>query len=352
MSEYEAHVDGDAVLSALLVGDRELRAVPLPRRPIGATDVRVRVLSSGICGSDLGTYRGHHPYKHPPTVLGHELCGVVQEVGADVTTFKPGERVTSFAFASCTRCSACLRGDQNLCSRKENLSAGELGGSLAQEVLLRESMVCALPAGMPDDVAVLVEPLAIAAHAASLADLSNARVCVIGCGTIGLGSVIAACVSSARTITGLDRGERKRQRFEAVGGDVFVDVSSQPAVNHPKLTAAEHDVVIVATSYPGVLDDALRLVRAGGVVIVVSYFPDVHTFQVNEAVAREVTIRGSALSCRSDVDTVYSWWSQGRIDPSAIISHRFSLSAVTEAFQLMDRGSDDLGKIIVQGKVE
>jgi 2-desacetyl-2-hydroxyethyl bacteriochlorophyllide A dehydrogenase len=334
--------------SAVLEGTRDLRMVTAPAAPLGDGDVRVRVVSSGICGSDLAAYRGHHPYKRPPAVLGHELSGIVTEVGGAVRRVRCGDRVATFAYAPCLRCAACRQGDPHLCSDRENLSAGRLGGTLAQEVVLREAMVCPVPPGMPSDAVVLVEPLSISAHAASLAAIGGRSVCVIGCGTIGLGCVIAARAGGAASIRGVDRGDVKRDRVIALGGDAFVDVRVA-AIRDRAHEVGDHDVVFVATAYPGVLDDAVRLARPGGTVVVVSHFPDAQAFHPNDAVSREVALRGSALSSPRDVAAVLSWWDAGLVATDALISHRFDLASTPEAFALLDRGADDLGKIVVDG---
>ncbi|MBF4619278.1 alcohol dehydrogenase catalytic domain-containing protein [Clavibacter sp. VKM Ac-2873] len=338
-----------AVVSAVLRAERDVQVETAPAGTLGADDVRVRVISSGICGSDLAAYRGHHPYKRPPAVLGHELAGTVTEVGTGVRDVRPGDRVATFAYAPCLRCAACRRGDPHLCSDRENLSAGRLGGTLAEEVVLRASMVCVVPPRMPSDAVVLIEPLAISAHAAALAVLDGRSVCVIGCGTIGLGCVIAARAAGAASIRGIDRGDGKRDRFIATGGDAFVDVRQAAVRELPDEDVVEHDVVVVATAYPGVLDDAVRLTRPGGTVIVVSYFPDAQVLHANDAVSKEIAIRGSALSTRRDVAAVIAWWEAGLVEPGTLISHRFALAAAPDAFALMDGGGDDLGKIIVEG---
>jgi 2-desacetyl-2-hydroxyethyl bacteriochlorophyllide A dehydrogenase len=339
-------------LAVVLTAEREVecREVPIPE--VGAHDLLVRVIATGICGSDLATYRGTHPYKKAPVVLGHELCGEVVEIGASVRGARPRDRVCSAAFAACGACADCRRGATNLCSARANLSHGDWAGSFASHVLLRDTMVFPLDAGVHPEAGAMAEPLAIAVHAARLAT-AGTTVAVLGAGGIGLCCAIAAEQLGLGEITCVDLGPDKARLAALAGATYYVDAAAAGAVTgvlgtHPRGV----DVTFVATGYPGVLDDARAITRPGGEVIVVSYFDRPQEVTLNPFVSAELTVRFSALCTARDFADVTGWLADGSVDPRGLITHRFPMRDAALALRLMDRSVGQVGKIMLHTSSE
>lgn len=322
-------------------GRIEHRRTPLPT--VAPGELLVRVLATGICGSDLATYRGAHPYKTAPTVLGHELCGtVVTPAGG----FAEGELVCAAAYAHCGDCPMCARGRTNLCGAKANLCHLGWDGSFAQYVTLRPAMTYRLPAGTDPELGALVEPLSIAHHAVALAGPADGRaVRIIGAGNIGLGCLIAAKRLGFGTVVCSDLGPHKGRRAEALGADGYLDVLA--GGSGPGPAAPEADVVLVAAGHPGALNEAVRAVRPGGTVVVVSFFDRPPAVAVNALVGKEVRVIGSSLSTAEDFHAVIGWLAEGSIDPRPMVTHRFGLAGAGAALALMAAGEPATGKIII-----
>lgn len=316
-------------------GRIEYRSGPVPT-PEGE-ELLVRVLATGVCGSDLATYRGAHPYKTAPVVLGHELCGVVERAAGG---FAVGDLVCAAAYAHCESCDRCAQGLTNLCRNKRNLCHGGWEGSFAEYVTLRPNMTFALPAGLDPELGALVEPLSIGLHAIRLAGPAEERTMrVIGSGTIGLACLIAARRLGFGRITCTDVGPEKGARALALGADEYLSA--------PGAGTTETDVVVVASSHPGAVDEAVGAVRAGGSVIVVSFFDGSVPLAANAVVGREVTVIGSSLSTAEDFHTVISWLAADEIDPRPMVTHRFALADTAAAMALMAEGRTTTGKIIL-----
>ncbi|SDK21061.1 L-iditol 2-dehydrogenase [Actinopolyspora mzabensis] len=333
-----------AVLTAVETMRTRTVAVPAPR----ADELLVRVVETGICGSDVAAYRGLHPYKRPPVVLGHELSGVVETVGEKVTGFAVGDRVCSAAYSPCGACQECARGAVHLCRARSNLSHDGWQGSFAQYVVLRANSTFRLDDTIGFTSGALVEPLAIGLHAARLIRHEMPRLLVLGTGNIGLTCLTAARRLGATEVLCADIGADKGERAHALGSDGYIDTREGPPPSQRRLADHPVDVTIVATGYEGVLDDALAVTRPGGQVIVVSYFDHPHALNLNDWVSAEVTLDFSALATPEDFRTVLAWLASGQIDPAPMVTDRFSLRTASEAFELLETASPHVGKILLE----
>ncbi|RDI55587.1 zinc-dependent alcohol dehydrogenase [Nocardia mexicana] len=338
-----------AMTAAVLVADREIVVRQLPVPSPADDQVLVRVAVSGVCGSDVATYRGLHPYKRPPIVLGHELCGRVAAVGGAVTDIAVGERVTSAAFSWCGDCPHCRRGAVNLCRARRNLCHLGWHGSFADYVVLDRTMVFRLPGGLDAEAGALAEPLSIATHAIRMIDAPAGKsLVVLGSGSIGLCCVLVARTLGIGDTVCVDIGAPKRRLAVRAGADVFVDArTGPPAASVPGAPPGGADVTVVAAGYPGVLADARAVTKPGGLVVVVSYFDTAQEFDLNAMVSAELTVRFSALSTPADFHDVVSWLAGGVIDPTSLVTHRFPLTRAGEAMELADRAAGLAGKVTI-----
>src|SRR5258707_15870568 len=162
--------------------------VPMPT--IAPDEVLIKVVYSGICGSELSGFEGKNELRKPPLIMGHEFSGTIEAVGeqvaADFPELSVGKPVTANPLIPCGRCSYCLKGQQHLCSRRK-LHSASLPGSNAQYISVRAGSVYLLPEGMLMQTAALVEPTACGVHAARLGmPVPGEETLVIGAGPIGL----------------------------------------------------------------------------------------------------------------------------------------------------------------------
>lgn len=284
-----------------------LRDVAPPRLP-SPRWVRVSPRMAGICGSDLATItcKGS-PYLAPltsmPFVLGHEVVGVVDETGADVTRVKTGDRVVLQPALGCAArgiapfCAACARGDLALCRNvtRGDVSAGiqtgfcrDTGGGWSGGFVAHESQLYHLPDALPDRAAVLIEPFACALHACLRANPGPGEtVLVVGCGAVGLLLIAALrATGCAARIVAVARHEHQRRHAlalgasetvesrgsvadryaawgRALGADVLAPELGKPAV----IGGADVTYDCVASSES--LDDGIRFTRGGGTLVVV-----------------------------------------------------------------------------------
>ncbi|MGD8446239.1 MAG: alcohol dehydrogenase catalytic domain-containing protein, partial [Desulfobacterales bacterium] len=158
---------------------------------IGTTDVMVRVKACGICGSDVHGMDGSTGRRIPPLIMGHEASGVVSEVGSEVKTILPGERVTFDSTVYCGTCFYCRRGDINLCNHRRVLGVScdeySQNGAFAELVMVPQHIVYPLPEKVSFAQGAMVEPCSVASHAVSHSSPTSADTAVVvGAGIIGL----------------------------------------------------------------------------------------------------------------------------------------------------------------------
>lgn len=281
-----------------------LREIPEPALP-GQDWVRVRTRLCGICGSDLATIRAEgSPYFSPftsfPFVLGHEIVGEVAEAGAEVDHVRPGDRVTIEPALSCAvrgltdLCRQCRLGNYGNCEQVTHgaISAGiqigfcrDTGGGMSPTFVAHRLQIHRIPAEIPDEAAVLIEPFSCALHAVlQVPTPDESRILILGCGTMGLltiaalravgchAEILAAAryphqAAFARELGAnavLSTGDRLYPEVaEATGAEVFT-----PELGKPILVGGV-DVTFDCIGSQSTIDDALRLTRARGRVVIV-----------------------------------------------------------------------------------
>lgn len=335
-------VMGAQMQTARLIEPRMINLIATPVPEPEAGFVRVKVLCTGVCGSDLSTWQGHHPYKRAPTVLGHEFSGVIDQIGPGISQWKVGQRVCAMAYAPCDHCEFCLRGSHQLCPHKSTFSYQGWDGSFAEYVLARDNMLFELPSAIDDECGALVEPLAIGLHAVrKIGVLSGKRVAIIGSGNIGLACCLVIKQQNARDIVCIDIDKGKETLALACGATEFVPADT-------KDSKPLFDAVVLACDYPEAVNDTLQLMKPGGKAVIVSYFGARRSSDIDAMVRAERTLIGSALADRNDFETVIGWIANGTVNPRPMITHRMPLSHVGQALQMMADLAVTSGKIMLK----
>lgn len=310
---------------------------PVPA--IGDADVLVKVHACGICGTDIHILHGKHFVEYP-VVPGHEFSGEVVEVGNDVTTVRPGDRVTVDPNIVCHSCFFCRRGQVHLC---ENLTATGVNfdGGFAEYCRVPAVQVYPVPEAVSLEEAAMAEPLACCIHGVDRADIVPGNsVVVLGAGSIGLLLVQLARIAGARQIIVSEPDEKKRKLALQFGADMAIDPTKQDVVSEVmRLTRVGADNVIESAGRLETAEIAVKLARRGGSVLqfgVVS--PDLLArISPNEVYFKELTIRGSFVNPFTHSRAV-DLLASGQVQVAPILTHRFPLDRASEGFETMQRG--------------
>ena len=314
------------------VGSLELQNVPKPVP--GPDELLVRVEACGICGTDRHLFLGEFPSR-PPVTLGHEFAGIVESIGAAVTGFSPGDRITGDPNIACGRCAHCQAGRVNLC---ENLVAIGIhrDGGLADYVLVPQKQAFSLPLSLPPAHGALCEPLACCLHGMDLAGIKPGdTVAVLGGGVIGLLVVQLARLAGASAVILSTRQAPKRDLATKVGATATVDPSaSDPigAIAGPGgLVPGGVDVVLECAGVADTVRQAPRIVRKGGTVVILGVMAQGATVDIEpfDLLFREIRLLGSFINPfthRRAADLIAS----GAIKVEDLISRRVSLEEVAQ----------------------
>lgn len=334
------------MLAAYLYGPRDLRLVerePLELRP---EDIRVEVIYSGICGTELHLYGGM-VFGTPatePAALGHEFSGRVVEVGQAVTTLRVGDRVTAIPGGPCYQCELCRIGRPSMCPHRVSIRSG----AWAPTLVLPARIAWRIPDDVSDRAGALTEPLACAVRAVDRSEMRNGdRVVVVGGGPIGLLIVAIAKASGAHTVVLSEPRAFRRQLGLRLGADLAVD----PAADDLAAVVAEAtrgfgaDVVFEAVGHPRTVEQAIALAAPGGTVLIagVADRDDAASFKPQELFFKELTIRGTK-GVTWGVDRALRWL--GRLDLEPLVTHTLPLAQAREAVELALHG--DSGKVVLQ----
>jgi (R,R)-butanediol dehydrogenase/meso-butanediol dehydrogenase/diacetyl reductase len=336
--------------AAVYHGARDIRIEQVPTPARGAQDVLVRVLRSGLCGTDVTEWLSgpvmipltkEHPYSQHrgPMIPGHEIVGEIVEAPED-SGLQPGTTAVSGAQVACGECKNCLAGRINVCERLYTLGLQTNGGH-AEFVVGPAPYWIATPEGLDIDAAGLAQPLGVGLHAARRAGVvTGDAVLVTGAGAIGT-FILAALhhLHPAVHITVADIDQLKLARAVRLGADATINLGDGETPSEKA-----YDVVIEAAGAPGLLVECLRYTRTGGRLLAVGMSATPQLLDPHDLVMREITMEGTnALITPEDIPAALEILNAGTLATEMLDSVR-PLSAIAETL-------DELASGKIQGKV-
>ena len=323
----------------------DIRYEETARPKAGPGEVLVEVKAALTCGTDLKTYKRGHPLliKETPSVFGHELAGVIAELGPGVEGFSVGQRVVAANSAPCGRCFYCRRGRPSLCENLEFLN-GAYAEFIAIPARIVEQNLLPIPDGVTFRQAALTEPFACTIHGIERSNIHLGDiVCVIGQGPIGLMLTRLAKLKGAHVIA-VDLNPFRLEKARQFGADEWVDVTaaSDPVEAVRGLTPEGRgvDVAIEAVGRPATWEQAIAMTRPGGLVNLFGGCKSGTHIQVDTRRIHydELQIIGVFHHAPRYVRAALSLISSGQIDAGGLITHEMPLERLEEALQLVASG--------------
>lgn len=320
-------------------GDLRVQDVPTP--PVQPGQLRVRVRFGGICGSDL------HYFQHggfgtvrvkEPMVLGHEVAGVIEEVGAGVDGFVVGDRIAISPSRPCGTCRFCQQGLQNHCLDMRYYGSAmrtpHVQGAFRREIVVETAQAFKLADSLSDREGAMAEPLAVALHAVRRAGpLLGKNVLVTGCGPIGALLVVAARRAGASNIVVTDVGDFPLRSALKVGADQAINVAEHPEALAPfAVDKGQFDVLFEASGNERALRSAFDVLRPRGIIVQVGLGGEM-TLPVNAIVAKEFDLRGT-FRFHEEFGIAVELLNKGLVDVKPLISATVPYRDANRAFAL------------------
>jgi L-iditol 2-dehydrogenase len=336
--------------SAVWYNNNDIRIEEAPLRRPGPREMTVKVVSCGICGSDVVEW-----YRLPraPLVQGHEIGAEVTEVGAEVTRFKPGDRVFIAPKVPCLQCGYCREGHFPQCAEvKERLPGGFAEYILVPEVLVERGAYL-LPDSISYDQATFIEPLACVVRAQRLAGLKEGHsVLVLGCGMSGLLHIQLAKKKHCRVVA-TDIDAKRRAYADTFGADLTIPAAEDVAAKLTEYLHKKADIVVLCTSAPAAVEQAWASVDKGGAVVFFAVpGPEKRVVvPITDFWTKEIRILTSYYCGPSDIEEAMRLLAAHEVEVDSMITHRLPLRDIAEGFRLV-MGGHEAVKVIIKPNAE
>lgn len=319
------------------------------------TDAIVRVGAVTICGTDLHILKGDVPEVRPGTVLGHEAVGEIVEVGSDVGTVRPGDRVLVSCITACGRCPYCRKGAYGQCRGGGGWILGHLiDGTQAEYVRVpyADLSVHPLPGAMGSKDAVLLADIFPTSYEVGVLNghvRPGDTVVIVGAGPIGLAAISTARLFSPERIVAVDLAPARLEAARQLGADAVADARESPEQLVADLTdGLGADVVIEAVGVPESFELCTRMVRPGGHVANVGVHGAPATLHLEDLWIKNITITTGLVDTYS-TPTLLRMTAAGRLPTSQLVTHTFPLEHMEEAYDVFARAADTGALKIVLG---
>ena len=317
--------------AAVLQSPRSLTVGSSPRPEVGPTDALVRVTMAGLCGTDYRIWSGDRPVRYP-LILGHEFVGRVEAVGPGATNLKVGERVVAEPNYSCGSCPLCLEGNRNLCPQRTALGI-DVDGGFAELVRLPARCCWPVPDSVPDDEAVLAEPLAVVVRAVNRGmPRRGESAAVVGAGTLGLLALQVLRAAETRVLV-VSRSPRRFEFARELGAAQVHGLADGPLEEVSRRFSGREgvDLVVETAGTAEAINHALALVRPGGRVVLTGLPHEPSTLSFFPIVRHEITILGSMIY-QDEFPQALRLLQNGQVRTRSLLTHRFDLRAIDAAF--------------------
>ena len=325
-----------------------MEEVPVPE--IGPNEVLIKVRRSAICGTDIHIFNWDQWAARTvpvPMVVGHEFVGEVAALGASVTGYRVGQRVSGEGHIVCGQCRNCRAGRGHLC--RNTLGVGvQRPGTFAEYVALPAHNVVAIPDDVPDEIAAIFDPLGNAVHTALSFDLVGEDVLVTGAGPIGIMGALVAQAVGARKVVITDINPYRLDLARRLGVQHVVDASKEDLhdVMSEEGMREGFDVGLEMSGSAVAFRDMIEVMNNGGRIAILGIAPTAFEIDWNKVIFKMLTLKG--IYGREMFETWYKMIAlvQGPLDVSGIITHRLGIDDYAEGFAAMKSGAS--GKVVLK----
>jgi len=328
----------------VLTGIRQMKLTnDTEPKVLDSNEVKIAMKSIGVCGSDIHYYSegkiGSQVVQYPFPV-GHECSGIITEIGDDVTNVKVGDLVVVDPAVHCGKCDQCLAGRPHTCRNNKFLGCpGQLDGCLAEYIVMPDFTCFPVTGKLNKEQAALIEPLSIGVYAVKLAHIENSQnsAVIFGAGPIGLSILFKLLADDITNIGVVEPLEYRLKKAKEIGARYFINPQKENV--EQRVQQEEEwlaDVVFEASGEQEAVDNALKVLKPGGKLVLVGIPPSAkYIFDMDLMRRKELTVinvRRQNHCVEEAIDLVVS----GKIDVEKMVTHHFTLEETAEAFDMVE----------------
>lgn len=310
------------------------------------SDAIVRITKTTICGTDLHILSGNVPAVTDGRTLGHEGVGIVEEVGSDVTTFKPGDRVLISCVTSCARCEYCKRALYAHCEDGGWILGHLIDGTQAEYVRVphADTSMYHLPEGVDEEALVLLSDILPTGLEIGVIN-GNVKpgdvVTIVGAGPIGMSALLTAQFYSPAEIIMVDLDDNRLEMARQFGATTTINSNNEdPVKKIMEMTGGKGvDVAIEAVGFPVTFDVCQKILKPGGHLAVVGVHGKSVDFQLEKLWIHNVTVRTGLVSTNTTPMLLKTVQSK-KLQPEKLITHRFPLTDILEAYDVFSNAAE------------
>lgn len=327
----------------------KVEVIDLPKPQPKEGEALIRIISAGICGSDIGAFRGTNGLVSYPRVIGHELAGIVEEInGANPLKLAPGDRVVIDPYLYCGKCYPCRIGRTNCCTSLQVLGV-HVDGGMAEYFCHPSHMLIPIPDDLNWTQAALAEPLTISMHGVHRGGLKANETCaVIGAGPIGLAAALTAEAYGAESII-IDLVQERLDFAESLGISHVINARKENVAERVgEITNGEMaQLVMECSGANSAVLQALDLVSNAGRITLTGWPKEATLFPTDVITKKEIDIRGARTSAKEFAEA-FELMASGRVKMPALLTREISLSEAPETIRDIDKHPGDYMKVVVR----
>lgn len=334
--------------AVVLEGPNNFVTKEVDKPVINENEILIKMVRAAICGTDIRILEGKKTKDvRYPSIIGHEMCGVIEEVGKAVTGYSVGEKVAVANVIPCHTCSSCLEGRENACMNRLALGY-QFDGGFAEyikipEVCIKDGNVVKMPEDVSYTSGALIEPLSCCIRGMKNVGTGfNDTVLIVGAGPIGLMHLQLSKIAGARKVIVSEPIKSRREKALRLGADIVVDAINEDlkSILMAETDGLGVDVIIVAIGVPAIVNETLKLCKKGGSVCLFAGFAGTGecTVEVNTIHYNEIHVCGSTAYKKEDYLEAADLVIHKRIDLDEIATHTFTLDEFHKAYETQKSG--------------
>ncbi len=328
-------------------GEIIFRKVPVPQPQ--ENEVLIRIMEIGICGSDIHVYHGKHPFTKYPVTQGHEVSGEIVALGSGVTGFQVGQKVTVQPQVFCGKCYPCTHGKYNLCEELKVMGF-QTTGMASEYFAVDASKVTLLPETMTYDQGAMIEPLAVAVHAARRpGDVTGMKIAVLGAGPIGILVAQACKALGAAEVMVTDVSDFRLDKARECGADHVYNTKNR---NFGECLVEafgpdKADVIFDCAGNDITMGQAIAYARKGSIIILVAVYAGMANVDLAVLNDHELDLNTTMMYRNEDYVKAIELVNEGKIHLEPLMSKHFAFRDYLAAYQYIDANRETSMKILI-----